>query len=212
MVEICSKVNEEVIDGATVIYNYYEDEYGVYWIRCVDMVAFLGLTEKKANELLNKAEVYDIKDFMDMNNYNSFGEQQTGPRTFITVDAVNYLIERNNKHNNLFVKSVNNLGSDTNKEEDIDEIVNNMKKCMEDCNFDALIYNSGKLYNSETGRERMDKLGIINKNIEDNLDEVRKHMYAKEARELLLLDEGEKIIIELNKKDDVWSSWWSSEE
>ena len=105
------------------------------------MVAFLGLTEKKANELLNKAEVYDTKDFMEI-EFNSYGERRTKVRTFITVDAVNYLIERNNKHNNLFVKSVNKLGSDTNKEEDIDEIVNNMKKCMEDCNFDALIYNS----------------------------------------------------------------------
>ena len=211
MVEIFSKVNEEVIDGVKVIYNYYEDECGVYWIRFVDMVAFLGLTEKRADEILNKAEIYDIKDFMNI-EFNSHGERSSQVRPFVTVDAVNYLIERNNKRNNIFVKSVNNLGSDTNKEEDIDEIVNNMKKCMEDCNFDALIYNSGKLYNSETGRERMDKLGVINKNIEDSLDEVRECMYAKEARELLLLDKGEKIIIELNKEDDVWSSWWAPEE
>lgn len=207
MVEIFSKVNEEVIDGVRVSYKYWIDEYDVCWIRYIDMVSFLGLTEQKANELMHTIEANgDRFDFEDY-EFDNYGKGSYCPRTFITTDAVAYLIDRNNKHNNIFVKSINNLTTSTNNENEIDEIVNNMKKCMEDCNLDALIYNSGKLYNSELGRERMDRLGVINKEKEKVIDVFRDKVYNEEIK-WMLDDYDGKDMIKLSTDDDIWSNWF----
>lgn len=204
MMEIFSKVNEEFIDGVMVKYNYHIDEYNVCWIRFIDMIEFLGLSERKADYMIaNDILEEDKINFEDRNNYDDYGNLITKRRTYITKEAVNYLIERNNKHNNIFVKSVNGL-SNKNNEAELDEIVNNMKKCMEDYNIDALIYNSGKLYNSELGRERMHELGHLDKNIEKVVDKVRDELYDSEVVNLILMDNNDIILSEFNKENDVW--------
>jgi hypothetical protein len=137
---------------------------------------------------------------------DNHGKWQYNPRTFITADAVAYLIDRNNKRNNIFVKSINNLTTSTNNENEIDEIINNMKKCMEDCNLDALIYNSGKLYNSELGRERMDKLGVIDKDKEKVVDVFRDKVYKDEIK-WVLDDYDGKDMIKLSVDDNIWTNW-----
>ena len=207
MVEIFSKVNEEVIDGVRISYHYYIDEYDVYWIRYVDMISFLGLTEQKANELLYIIEENNDRFDFEDNEFDKYGHRCLNLRTFITADAVAYLIDRNNKHNNIFVKSINNLTTSTNNENEIDEIVNNMKKCMEDCNLDALIYNSGKLYNSELGRERMDKLGVIDKDKEKVVDVFRDKVYKDEIK-WMLDDYDGKNMIKLSADDNIWTNWF----
>ena len=206
MVEIYAKLNEEGIDGVKVSYNYFIDEYDVYWIRYIDMVEFLGLSKNRAEELLTKVEgENDINDFISY-EFDNYGKGSHHPRTFITADAVAYLIDRNNKYNNIFVKSINNLSTSTNNENEIDEIVNNMKKCMEDCNLDALIYNSGKLYNSELGRERMDKLGVIDKDKEKVVDVFRDKVYKDEIK-WMLDDYDGKDMIKLSVDDNIWTNW-----
>ena len=201
--EIYAKLNEEVIDGVKVSYHYFIDEYDVCWIRYVDLIDFLGLSRKRAEEILDEAG--DDKTDFENREFDEYGYSRLQLRTFITADAVAYLIDRNNKHNNIFVKSINNLTT-TNNENEIDEIVNNMKKCMEDCNLDALIYNSGKLYNSELGRERMDKLGVIDKDKEKVVDVFRDKVYKDEIK-WMLDDYDGKDMIKLSVDDDIWTNW-----
>lgn len=218
LTEIFAKINEEYIDGVKVSYKYHVDENNVWWIRFDDVIDFLHFNERKAEMLYRKEISEENKfSFLDKNEYDNYGDRTDRLVRFITMDALRDIMYRNNKRNNAFIKSVNNLEYGTEEktydvEEYLDEMMKTLSECIDLRNIDALIYNSGNLYNSKLGRERMDRIGVINKNIEDELDNVRDCMYKEEAYELLLLDKDQTTIIELNNNNGIWEHWFNKED
>lgn len=164
--------------------KYWIDNNNVYWYAYEDICDILELKNQIANKLYNTIVNEGEKCITyDRNNFNNQGDQNEIVREWITSDALRRLIKRNNDRNNLLIKTINNLevvcdSHDVYEEDEelkarIDETI----RAANARDYEVYYYQIYKQYNSKTCRDILDKLGIVNKENEQIIDEVRECIY-----------------------------------
>lgn len=171
--------------------KYWIDNNNVYWYAYEDICDILELKNQIANKLYNTIVNEEEKCVTyDRNNFDHHNVHQETVREWITSDALRRLIKRNNDRNNLLIKTINNLevvcDSHDLYEED-EDLVAKIKATVQAANardYEVYYYLLNEQCKSKTCRDVLDKLGVINKQNEEIVDEFRKDLYDPYCEEI----------------------------
>ena len=216
--EITSMNHKEYIEGILVSYKYFVNDKDVWWYCFDDIVEFTRMNENYADNLFNN----DISDseketFDDWNSYDSFGHKRLSPRRFVTSEVVRQFIERNNQRNNVLIKSMNNLEFKEDahekyfEDDELLDIMNKTKTALENKDYEEWAIQVNKAFYSQSFRDIGDKIGILDKEKEKAVDEIREQIYKDEIA-WILAGSGEEETFKLSKENGIWSNWiWLEE-
>ena len=183
-----------------VKFRYFVDTQDIWWYNYDDICKYLELCSSVASRIYK----YNIEDedkiicFDDNNDYTLKKEKE-----FINSKAIRYLIKRNNERNIRLVKVINNIEFVGNSHElynDADELkarIELLNESLKIDDYEEIVYQSYEIANSKSGRDILDKAGIIDKNKEELLDLIREDIYAYDD----YIDEVEMTLI--TRKEDM---------
>lgn len=185
--EIISTTYSKGVNGFFFNCNVWVNEFNKWWYSYEDVIECLEIPQQKADKLIR----YEISEeeqctCYDLSNYNTHGEQETIVRQFISSEMVRRLIKRNNERNNSFIKFMNNIeyAEDShvvyNEDEEILEMMNKIAKSIEDKDYEEFFYQSYKVNQTQSSRETLDRLEVINKEKEELMDLIREDIYYYE--------------------------------
>ena len=149
--------------------RFYVDVTGMYWYRYDDITEFFEMDYRISDKLymsmalINKLEVYD------KNSYDYYGHQCISYSRFISGDAVRKLVERNSNRQKAYIKVLNNLEFENDvyslyeEDEELSDICSNIQKAAEHKDYESLTRHAYDLCNSKSGRDMLDKMGVISK-------------------------------------------------
>ena len=194
MLNITSDVYENKEYGLKL--RYYIDMENIWWYCYDDISAYLDLEGNIMNKLFkhnvdenDKKICNDMKDDIQLR--------------FINSKAVRKLIKRSNERNSKLIKVMNNIefvGDAHDVYDDANELksrIELLKNSMENNDYEEIVYQSYEIVNSKSGRDILDKAGIINKGKEELLDLIREDIYAYDD----YIDEVEMTLI--TRKEDM---------
>lgn len=182
--EIISTTYSKGVNGFFFNCNAWVNESNKWWYSYEDVIECLEIPQQKADKMIR----YEIPEeeqctCYDSNNYDIHGVQHTIPRQFISSEMVRQLIKRNNERNNSFIKFMNNIeyAEDShvvyNEDEEILEMMNKIAKSIEDKDYEEFFYQSYKVNQTQSSRETLDRLEVINKEKEGLIDLIREDLY-----------------------------------
>lgn len=215
--EITSMNHEEYIEDILVSYKFFVNDKDVWWYYFDDIVEFTHMNENYADKLYSQLSDSEKEIFEDWNYYNNYGVNQSQPRRFVTSEVVRQFIERNNQRNNILIKSMNNLEFKEDahdkylEDEELLDIMNKTKTALENKDYEEWAIQMNKVFYSESFRDIGDKIGILDKEKEKVVDEIRKEIYKDEI-DWILAGGGEEETFKLSKENGIWSNWiWLDE-
>ena len=177
-------------------FRYYVDTQDIWWYCYEDICNYLELNGSIVKHLY-KHKIKD-EDKKSCNDLNSNLELQ-----FISSNAVRYLVNRNNQRIKKLLKVMNNIefvGDAHEVHDDANELKARIELLNESLKIDdyqEIVYQSYEIANSKSGRDILDKAGIIDKNKEELLDLIREDIYAYDD----YIDEVEITLI--TRKEDM---------
>lgn len=182
--EITSTNYNKCIGEFVIHCKVWVDENNKWWYAYEDIVEFVEIPEQKANKIF-KHEIPEEEKYScyDNNNYNSVNNQQRLIRDFISSEMVRQIIRRDNQRNNALIKFVNNVECDGNAHtifEDDTELnirLNLLSKSIEESDYEEIFYQSYMLSKSNSGKDTLDKLGIIDKKKEEIVELMLEDIY-----------------------------------
>ena len=170
MLNITSEVYENKEYGLKL--RYYVDMENIWWYCYDDISDYLDLEGNIMNKL--------FKHNVDENDKKFCNDMKDDTRLrFINSKAVRYLIKRSNDRNSKLIKVMNNIefvGDAHDVYDDANELksrIELLKNSMENNDYEEIVYQSYEIANSKSGRDILDKAGIIDKDTEELLDLMR---------------------------------------
>lgn len=213
-IEICSN-NYAVAMGkgdAAVYFEsrYWVDDNNVYWYSYDDICKSVKLNESIAKRWYK----YDIPEdqkctCMDSNNYDQFGVQQPLLMNYITSETAHIVVNQHaayvSERDKNIIKTIDNLefaGYAYNVYEDAEELKEYkhlIYNSIDNDDYQELCLQCYNLVQTESARDVLDKMGVIDKEFEKAVDELRK---------IILEDNNEDAIqFTLSKENDIWNNW-----
>ena len=169
-------INSLNYNNEEVEFRYYVDTQDVWWYCYEDICNYLEL-KGAITKNLYKYKINE-KDKINCNDLNSNMELQ-----FISSNAVRYLVNRNNQRIKKLLKVMNNIefvGDAHEIHDDANELKARIELLNESLKIDdyqEILYQSYEIVNSKSGRDILDKAGIIDKDKEELLDLIRSDIY-----------------------------------
>lgn len=207
--EICSNNHSEFIGkGDSAVYveaRFWVDENNVYWYSYDDICELVKLNHKTATKWYR----YDIPEDQkctctDSNNYDNYNVKQPIPVDFVTGETARLVIQQHavyiSERDNNIIKSLNNLEFKEDakdryfEDEDLFNIINKTKQALENKDYQEWAIQVNQAYHSESVRDILDKVGIIDKEIEKAVDIVRESLYKEDIKYILMGDDQNEII------------------
>ena len=179
--------------------KYFVDLNDIWWYCFKDICDYLELNENVSNSLY-KHKLFDNEKQECLDNNNEYGDYIR--EKFICSDAVRKLIKRVNERTNKLIKTINNLELAVNAHDiynDADELkarIELLNESLKIDDYEEIVYQSYEIANSKSGRDILDKAGIIDKDKEKLLDLIREDIYAYDD----YIDEVEMTLI--TRKED----------
>lgn len=213
-IEICSN-NYAVAMGkgdAAVYFEsrYWVDDNNVYWYSYDDICKSVKLNESIAKRWYK----YDIPEdqkctCMDSNNYDINGHCCPLPLNYVTSETAHMVVNQHasyvSERDKNIIKAIDNLefaGYAHNVYEDAEELKEYkhlIYDSIDNDDYQELCLQCYNLVQTESARDVLDKMGVIDKEFEKAIDELRK---------IILEDNNEDVIqFTLNKENDVWNNW-----
>ena len=187
------------------------DENNVRWYDFEKLVDSLNCNVRWADNLYKQIEDYN-KDTFEVLSKNGYSNN----KRFITSEAMCKLL--NSARESLMVVNdfLNAILTDEKYEsEDYDIYEQQIKmiaKAIDSHNDEDICKAARQITQTDVYKNTLDKLDpTFDREIEDAVNEIRDYLYNNEVN-WILLGNDDRELIKLNKEDDVWSSWWSSEE
>lgn len=167
-------------------FKYFIDEYGVFWYNYEDICNLLDFEydTRKANQILKEYVNENDKMMCGVKNYgNHYNENRNVNREFINTQAVNFLIERNNKRNSTILSAIHDLESMNLIKENVDyeeweKRLDIMFEARMKKQYEELAFQIHQLDRMETTRCILDKAGVIDKEKEGMLDILHDEVYS----------------------------------
>ena len=212
--EIMSSNYSENIEGFRIEYRYFVNDQDQWWYCYDDIVYFIKMNENYAEKLYYKISEDNKEMFDDWNNYDNYGKPSMTPTRFVTSEVVRDFIKRNNKRNNVLIKSMNNLEfkMDANEkyseEDELVDLVEIARRALENKDYEDFCYSCYNVIQTDSARDILDKMGIVNKDLEKAVDNIREALYKDEI-EWLIAGNGDNETIKLSKETDVWNTWFN---
>ena len=205
-------IPEEIFVSQRVgVIEKHIDENNVRWYDFEKLVNSLKIKYGYANELYGEIEDYNKDKFEVLNKYGESEEKR-----FITSEAMCKLL--NSARESLMIVNdfLNAIIKDEKYEsEDYDIYEQQLKmiaKAIDSHNDEDICKAARQITQTDVYKNTLDKLDpTFDREIEDAVNEIRDYLYNNEVN-WILLGNDDRELIKLNKEDDVWSSWWSSEE
>lgn len=206
-------IESELYNKNGVVFKYFVDTDNMFWYCYEDICEYLELSEQKANQLY-KYKITD-KDKIVVKDKNNDYKNDVVIRDFISSEALRYLVIRNNERNNKLINAANNIEFADHshviydEDDELKSRIDLLEKSVNDKNYEELIYQSYILSNSNSGRDMLDKLGIIDKDLENLLDDMRDDLFnymndeeEKEFREFMEnnYDEAKRVMCKKHRK------------
>lgn len=209
--EIVSMNHTENIEGVRISYKYFVTEENVWWYCFDDIVEFIHMNENYANSLYNRLPDDEKGMFNDYNNYDDYGSCHAKSRSFVTSNVVRDFIERNNKRNNVLIKSINNLefkedAHDRYFEDDkLADSIEKLHDALHNKDYEEMAYHIYDIYHSDTTYDILDKYKEgFDKELEQAVDVIREKLYEDEIKYLIVeTDDG--ISSKFTKIDNLWT-------
>ena len=196
--------------------KYFVDLNDIWWYCFKDICDYLELNENVSNSLY-KHKLFDNEKQECLDNNNEYGDYIR--EKFICSDAVRKLIKRVNERTNKLIKTINNLELAVNAHDvynDAEELksrFNILKESIENDDYEQSVYQSYEIVNSKSGRDILDKLGVIDKDVEELLDLIRTDIvYYNDLNEIeMTLVNNEEDFTQVkytkNNKESTCPSW-----
>ena len=194
-----SNVYERYVNKIRVTYKYWVSESDIWWYSYDDIIEFLNLSEKYAIRVYDELNDYDKTMCYDGTVFDKYGNNRSQLKRWVTSDAIRKIVQRNNDRGNALIKSMNNLEfvEDAhcryNDGLELRSRIDNMCASCQSGDYEVGVSQMYRIINSESGRDMLDKLGIINKKVETKVDEYRNS---------LLIDDYEDDFEPMTKRDD----------
>jgi hypothetical protein len=217
--EICSNNHAIAIGkGDAAVYfesRYWVDDNNVFWYSYDDICKTVKIDESMANVWYDRDIPENQKCIcMDSNNYNNHNEKIKAPVKYITSETARLIVQQHaayiTERDKNIIKAIDNLeivDHAYNIYEDAEEIKEYKQliyKSIEHDDYEEFFEQCYKVTQTETAREVLDKKGLIDKEFEKAVDELRNLIIADE--------ENKDMKITLNKENGIWSNWiWLNE-
>lgn len=213
-IEICSNNYAVAMgEGDAAVYfecRYWVDNNDVYWYSYDDICKSVNLNENIAKGWYKHDIPEDQKyTCMDSNNYDTNGHQCPLPLNYVTSETAHLVVKQHaayiTERDKNIIKAMDNLefaGYAHNVYEDAEELKEYKHLIYDSIEKDDYQEFCLQCYNvtqTESARDILDKMGIIDKEFEKAVDELRK---------VILEDDGENAIsFTLIKEDNIWNNW-----
>jgi hypothetical protein len=166
-------VNNErfIVEG-----RFFIDNSDAYWYRYDDIIEFLEMDDRIADKLYKSTSNIDRMEAYDRNSYDSHGCQRTLYNRFISGDAVRRLIERHSNRQSAFIKVLNivEFKCDSNslyeEDDELSDLFKDFQKAVEYKDYELLTECSYNWCKSESGKDMLDKNGIVSRDTLDLFD------------------------------------------
>ena len=216
-------MKENFMNVTSISYNenelnmdYFVDVNEVWWYSYDDICKYLGYNDNVVYRIYKNMLSDNEKQICldDNNEYREYVEKR-----FICSNAVRRLIKRVNERTNNLIKVINNLELAVNAHDiynDAEELksrFNILKESIENDDYEQSVYQSYEIVNSKSGRDILDKLGVIDKDVEELLDLIRTDIvYYNNLNEIemtLINDEEDftQVTYTKNNKESTCPSW-----
>lgn len=176
--------------------RFFIDDSDVYWYRYDDIIEFLEMDGRIYDKLFISMPDIDKMEAYDKNSYNQYGCQSTLYSRFISGDAVRRLIERNSNRQSAFIKVLNivEFKCDSNslyeEDDELSDLFKDFQKAIEYKDYELLTECSYNWCKSESGKDMLDKNGIVSRatldlfdimlnDIESDLDNIKEVKITK---------------------------------
>ena len=182
-ITIESNVYERYVNKIRVTYKYWVSESNIWWYSYDDIVDYLKLSNVFANDTFDELEEYEKTFCYDGNVFDKYGNKCSELKRWVTSEAIRKIINRNNDRGNALVKSINNLECEQDAEylyNDYNELNGRLDRIFSaygEKDFEECFAQIHMITKTETYRDTLDKVGIIDKNIEAMVDEYRDILY-----------------------------------
>lgn len=190
---------------------WYDNTNNEWWFAYADVYQAIDFSRKAAQRHYYSIDENDKCDMIDTNFMGPDGVNIKCERSFINYNALSNLLDRNSRKINAFTKVVNNAvvcGDMYMSDDDFKQMVRDLEESFKSLDYEGIFMKSYELVNSETGRDVLDKLNVIDKDVENALDKVREYMLSEDDINLLLsYEEDESLISVFNSKNN-----WKFEE
>lgn len=170
--------------GYGLEFRYYVDMDNTWWYCYEDICDYIELNQQVADKIYrHKLQEEDKITVYDKNHKNEQKECPQVVRYFISSNAVRYMVKRNNKRNSRLIKVMNNLefvsGAHEifNDNEELKERINVLGKSIEKYDYEEIFYQAKQLVESESGKDILDKMGVIDKDKESLIEQIRHELY-----------------------------------
>lgn len=216
--EICSQYYEITIgEGDAAVHfksRYWVDDNDVYWYSYDDICDSVKLNKNMAKRWYKRDIPEDQKcTCMDSNTDTEY----LLPLNYVTSKTAHLVVEQHaayiSERDKNIIKAMDNLefvGYAYNVYEDANELKEYKQLIYDSIEKDDYQEFCLQCYNvtqTESARDVLDRLGVIDKDLEKALDRIRD--YSKEVETILLKDYDDEIILGLNKENDIWCTWFS---
>ena len=209
--EVTSKNYNGVVEGVSISYRYFVNDQDVWWYCFDDIVEFIHMNENYANSLYNNLPDNEKGIFEDYNYYDEYGKCRAKTRSFVTSNVVRDFIERNNKRNNILIKSMNNLEFKEDAHEkyfEDDELANSIEKlhdALHNKDYEEMANQIYDIYHSESTYNILDKFKDgFDKEIEYAVDMIRDKLYEEDIK-CILMETDDGISSKFTKIENKWT-------
>lgn len=190
---------------------WYDNANNEWWFAYADVYKAIDFSRKAAQRHYYSIDENDKQYFFDTNFIDECGHNIKCERSFINYNALVNLLDRNSRKINAFARVINNVivcRDMQMSDDDFKHMLCELEESFKSLDYENIFIKSHELVNSEVGRDVLDKLNIIDKDVENALDVVREYMLSDEDINLLLsYEEDESLIGIFNGKNN-----WTFEE
>ena len=162
-----SSTNYDVKEN-DVKFKYFVDLNNIWWYRYDDICEYLEVDINVASSLykhkINDEDKIECED--NNNEYDIYRDTR-----FINSNAVRYIVNRRNERANKLIQVINNFEfvEDAHtlycEADELKERIELLHDSIENYNYQEVVYQSWCIVNSESGRDILDKMGVVNKDV-----------------------------------------------
>jgi hypothetical protein len=151
-----------------VKFKYFVDLNNIWWYKYDDICEYLEVDINVASSLykhkINDEDKIECKD--NNNEYDIYRDTR-----FINSNAIRYIVNRRNERANKLIQVINNFEfvEDAHtlycEADGLRERIESLHDNIEDYDYQGIVYNSWCIVNSKSGRDILDKMGVVNKDV-----------------------------------------------
>lgn len=163
-----SSLDYDVI-GNDVKFKYFTDLNNIWWYKYDDICEYLEITNNNYADRFYKHNLNNDEKMICIDNNNNYNIDEEV--RFISSNAVRIIVNRRREKDRKLIQTMDNLefiGDAHVLYEEADELrerIEILHDSIENYNYQEAVYQSWCIVNSESGRNILDKMGVVNKDV-----------------------------------------------